>query len=388
MSNYSFRAHAASDHRKWIAVTLAILLIIAVIVTGVLTDWFSNWNKYCLFGHNYGEDGLCVRCGEAKAGGEVEKVEPVVDDNGGMQSAQAANNGIRLMSAAIPREQFGDYGIMSIAESAQQLTATIDPSDATNKAVDWSIAWKNPSSAFASGKTVTDYVTVTPTEDGALTANVQCLQAFGEQIEIKVTSRDDNSKFATCNVDYKKRVSGVETTISIAGQPGKLILKADGTVEGNGMPFGNMYVSGPPTTSSGSITYTIGTIDNSAVPSLSIQFPTMANGYMATIRCNMGQEACQRGSCGHIVRSFKDTATYSDLKDFKPTLDILNHLCTFNSGKTVDSTWGRSCFSKDYKFNITISCDGWSKTYSNLGFDQSIFTVSVQSVGGLTDLVF
>lgn len=40
------------------------------------------------------------------------------------------------------------------------------------------------SSAWATGKTVTDYVTVTPTANGALTANVECIKDFGEQIKV------------------------------------------------------------------------------------------------------------------------------------------------------------------------------------------------------------
>ena len=118
------------------------------------------------------------------------------------------SNGIKLMSATIAPEDYEEYGVAATAESAMTLTATITPANATNKKVDWSVAWVNASSTWATGKTVTDYVTVTTATDGALTATVSCLKAFGEQIKITVTSRADSTKTASCTVDYVKRFDG------------------------------------------------------------------------------------------------------------------------------------------------------------------------------------
>ena len=69
------------------------------------------------------------------------------------------------------------------------------------KAIDWSVAWKNSSSEWATGKVVTDYVTVTPTADGALTAKVKKVAAFGEQVIVTVTSRVLPELKATATVD-------------------------------------------------------------------------------------------------------------------------------------------------------------------------------------------
>lgn len=90
--------------------------------------------------------------------------------------------------------------------TSKTLTATITPADATNKKVDWSVAFKSASSTWAKGKTVTDYVTVTPTSDGALTATVACKKAFGEQIIITVKSREVSEISATATVDYEKKL--------------------------------------------------------------------------------------------------------------------------------------------------------------------------------------
>lgn len=87
------------------------------------------------------------------------------------------------------------------------------------KAIDWSIAWKNASSTWASGKTVTDYVTVTPTADGALTAKVKKVKVFGEQIIVTAASRIRSEIKATATVDCLKRnptVSSSDLTLGNA----------------------------------------------------------------------------------------------------------------------------------------------------------------------------
>lgn len=131
------------------------------------------------------------------------------DDNGGAVINESASNGIKLMSARIAPTAYAANGISPQADSAYTLTATITPADANNKAVDWSIAWVNSNSAYASGKTVTNYVTVTPTSDGALTANVECKQSFGEQIKVTATSRDNPAMKAECTVDYAQKITNM-----------------------------------------------------------------------------------------------------------------------------------------------------------------------------------
>ena len=61
------------------------------------------------------------------------------------------------------------------AEEGVTVNATVKPETATNKQVDWAVSFVNPESEWATGKTVTDYVTVTPTADGSTTATVKCL---------------------------------------------------------------------------------------------------------------------------------------------------------------------------------------------------------------------
>lgn len=146
-------------------------------------------------------------------------------DGGGAVITEDENSGIQLKSVKIPAAQYEEYGISPLADTAYQLTATIVPENATDKTVDWAIAWavpsqhsggtmgdEDPGSVWAMGKTVTDYVTVTPTSVGALIANVECLKDFGAQVKVTVTSRDNSEVSANCLVDYTQKLQGVKAT--------------------------------------------------------------------------------------------------------------------------------------------------------------------------------
>ena len=130
------------------------------------------------------------------------------ENNGGAVVGESTGNGVKVMSTKIAKEDYAANGISPLAETAYTLTATITPSNATIQDVDWSVSFVNNSSAWATGKTVTDYVTVTPSADGALTAVVENVAAFGEQIVVKATSRDNAEAYATCTVEYLQRTTG------------------------------------------------------------------------------------------------------------------------------------------------------------------------------------
>lgn len=126
---------------------------------------------------------------------------------GGMTMEETDGDGVSLAAVEIPPENFADYGIMPIAEKAYTLTATVNE-DATVKAVDWTIEFQNPASEWATGKTVTDYVSFS--SKGDLTATVACSQAFGEPILVSAVSRDNPTVKATCTCDYQKQIIGVD----------------------------------------------------------------------------------------------------------------------------------------------------------------------------------
>ena len=139
--------------------------------------------------------------------------QPGEDEAGGAVIGEGEESGISLASALIDPADYADYGVNALAETAGTITATITPSNATYKTLDWSVAWADASSSWATGKTVTDYFTVTPSSDGATTATWQCLQNFGEPILVTATSQSNPDVSGTLQVDYVKRVSSVNASM-------------------------------------------------------------------------------------------------------------------------------------------------------------------------------
>ena len=97
-----------------------------------------------------------------------------------------------------------DAAAQSEEYASVELTATLSP-DWVAGDLSWSIAFSDPASEWATGKTVTDYVTLTPGET-ALTATVQCLQPFGEQIVVTVSANEFEGVTANCTVDFARRI--------------------------------------------------------------------------------------------------------------------------------------------------------------------------------------
>ena len=97
-------------------------------------------------------------------------------------------------------------GTMAVAEDAYTLTATVLPEDAADKTVTYTATWNNADSAWASGKNVNDYVSVTQTTTSSLMATVTCKQAFGEAIIVTVTSNSNPSAKATTTLHYRQKL--------------------------------------------------------------------------------------------------------------------------------------------------------------------------------------
>lgn len=72
------------------------------------------------------------------------------------------------------------------------------------KLIDWSFDWKDPNAEWALRQNVDDYVSLTPTSDGSVTAKIKKIAAFGEQIIVTATARVATNLKATATVDCLK----------------------------------------------------------------------------------------------------------------------------------------------------------------------------------------
>ena len=271
-------AYKSNSNKFWTGF-LAVLLVLVIAGTaalvGVLSDGFKNWDKF-------------------KPDEEQTEQTEETADNGGAIIGESVGSGVKVMSAKIAPENYAANGVSAQAETAYTLTATVLPEEASNKAVDWAVSFVNPSSAWATGKTVTDYVTVTPTADGALTANVECLQAFGEQIKVTVTSRNNAEATATCLVDYAERVAGYTLTLTNGGV----------TISSSDPEYtvtGNSSVS----ISKGEYTKTVGTIEENFTGTYVIR----GNASFAANMSSIGVNATVKQVSGSVVPVGEDIFT-------------------------------------------------------------------------------
>ena len=190
------------------AIIVILLAAIIVLVCGIGSSWFTN-GDFATWFNSWGKGTEQEQPADEEQGEETGEEQ----EQGGMLIEEGENSGVTLMSAKIAAADYDEYGVSPMAESAQLLTATLEPADASYTTAVWSVAFANAESEWASGKTVTDYVTVSPTEENALTATVENLQAFGEQIIVTLSVSGAGTVSATCTVDYAQRVD--ESTVSL-----------------------------------------------------------------------------------------------------------------------------------------------------------------------------
>lgn len=163
-----------------------VILLAASVFLGVVTNGFKNWDVTTWFVTDGTKDNDKDKDNDGK----------VKDEDGNELKPGEIYAMPKAMSFMSP---------MSLEDEGITVTASLEPANTTQTAVTWSVYFVNTSSEWASGKTVTDYVTITA--DG-LNCTVKCLDAFGEQIKVRVTSDVKTDIFAECSIDYVKQFKG------------------------------------------------------------------------------------------------------------------------------------------------------------------------------------
>ncbi len=161
---------------KGFALTL-VILILAVCVMAAMTEGFTNWNPYGWFDK---EPAVEQQPDGEETGEESAPIESTISNSEHVMLA---------MSAAVTAAE-GEY-------VEQTLTATVTPSTAQEKGVDWTVAWADGSDS----SDLSDYLTITPASDGSNICYVRAYAAFDKDIIITVTTRDGGYT-ATCTVSF------------------------------------------------------------------------------------------------------------------------------------------------------------------------------------------
>lgn len=157
----------------------------------------------------FGAIGLAVVLGAGMFSFMMNADKQEMADNGQnvVVTPDGGNNYIALMSETIVNEE---------GYTAQRITATVTPPNATNAILDWSIAWGTETGSWGAGAQgdISNYLAVTPTSDGALVADVTCEAPFGTQAIVTAAVRGYSNISATCTVDFMQRYEGVDVDLS------------------------------------------------------------------------------------------------------------------------------------------------------------------------------
>ena len=196
MSNNELYEHKRSDTVKWILTLLAFILV-GVMLAGFILGWFDKKE-------------------EPPAEQEQTEQAAVTDGDGNAMDEDIvypmpAKMSFSAASFAEPLAQFGEPSGTTVMDPDTDVTsqnsvevrieATVTPANATNREVDFSVAWGD--GAQRAAEPVTDYVTVTPESDGSRIATVVCKKGFGDDtILITVTTRDGGFQ-AICTVTFE-----------------------------------------------------------------------------------------------------------------------------------------------------------------------------------------
>lgn len=257
---------------------------------------------------------------------------------------------------------------------SQTITAVITPADAPNKAVDWSIAWADGDSRAS--ENISNYITVTPASDGALTATVTCKKSFrGSVAYVKVVTRE--GKFEATSM------------ITFDGIPSSLSVNASGLSTGSGVDGFQYMVSTNGASLSIDLTNVFGDVGESYYNNLT--FTTSAFGKITI-------QDYQQSRVGASWTGSESQITLESIKDSIFSVKIENSKLVITSKKTVESYYksitGGSAYTqytgkfKSYVansagspgvtpyFRISVRCGDLSE-YFSFRINSSVSSVSV-----------
>lgn len=147
-------------------------------------------------------------------------------------------------------KSFTTYAANGQQTVSKTITATVMPVDAPDKSVDWSIKWCTP----IEGKDISEYLTLTPESDGALTATITALKGFeGGSAYVTATTRVGGFT-ATCLIMYDgkpeslsfihngKEITNTGTVNLTAGTTNEITLNLKNTLGAVGSKYGDFEI--------------------------------------------------------------------------------------------------------------------------------------------------
>lgn len=138
---------------------------------------------------------------------------------------------IELMSTTIEPSEYETYGVSDTSYTARVVTASY-PNDTyvSNPAVEWYVEFVDADSEWATGKNVSDYVTVTKKSD--LSALIAAKQAFGEPIIVTCRNVETPSVSKSFTLDCSKVSKSMDAYFTVGKiMPGPTTGKSLGVIQ-------------------------------------------------------------------------------------------------------------------------------------------------------------
>ncbi len=192
-NNYHTHAARSSVNKGAIGIIITVLVALlmlgaAVGVMGYGTSGFKDW-------------GFSRFVGKNPAAYEQPEGE-IPEETGSAIVEPAKGNGMTMLARQATEDEARFYGIAGMSlENVFQLSVTYEPEDTTFQQTNYSIAFTNPDSAWATGKDVSNYVQLTHT-DSAKEATITVLQSFSEQVTVTASNAKHSEIKATTTIDY------------------------------------------------------------------------------------------------------------------------------------------------------------------------------------------
>jgi hypothetical protein len=308
----------------------------------------------------------------------IELSTKATEVQGGALIDEGKSNGLKLTSTKLSAEEYATNGVSAQTESAYTLTASVYPEDAANK-VDWTVAFTNEGSEWASGKTVTDYVTVRTATAGAMTAVVENKAAFGEQIQIKVSSRENPDVYATCRVEYLQRTESY--SIALNGPDVDVNFDTSGTKKASVRP---VFMT------TRKATFTV-TVKKSAV--YTRENTDQATYFTFRPETSFVTAVTEAGLNASEVKSYESTGTELTITNFfdKSYLNAISGSENAKKNKLIDAIDGYGSQNPAYRLSLYTKKDGRLIQNFAVTFDSSALVGNkfIESIGiDETELVY
>lgn len=304
--------------------SVLIVLLLATIGIAIPSKGFTDWSKF--------KKPQVEQPDKPKPG---EEQKPGGGDN--IDVEQIETNGVLLSMATAT----ADDGTVS-----KILTATVTPENAENKTVDWSIYWADD--AALKDSDISEYLTLTPTADGALTATVTCKKSFrGSVAYIKVTTRVGGYE-ALCSVTFTGIPSqlNVNTTALKTTSDGQKYLIAN-TSSGFAVNLANVF----------------GDIDESYYDKITVTVEGVGSFVVGNKYVDMHGESWDEATQIKTVDSLKDNFVTVNYQNKNITIQTKKVVENYYKGVVGGSSGGK--YTNHFKswvndevgyFKITVSC--------------------------------